>query len=253
MQGKMDTDLWTDWCLDRCVTEMQRDRQTGGRGTCRLPRGQYSVMMQVFGGSMQAPMNRVRCSFWTSLIYTCKQRHGVNTAGIYPQTLTSELHAFTLTCLSWKRTFLFSSMRFLLVYLMATMFPCNIITTTWKIKTLNEFKTTTQICLINLLCSFAHDLATTSHKNSLRTLSYDPSTQTFLHRHEVSSQSEPVGLTPRNQWGQGSEVQTIQQTQINWLPLFRNKEELVLDLWKVLTLLVYGFRTENGKTKALSW
>lgn len=31
--------------------------------TCRLPLGQYSVMMHMFGGSMQAPMKRVRCSF----------------------------------------------------------------------------------------------------------------------------------------------------------------------------------------------
>lgn len=37
-------------------------------GTWRLPRGQYSVRMQMFGGSVQAPMKRVRCSFWTSRI-----------------------------------------------------------------------------------------------------------------------------------------------------------------------------------------
>lgn len=36
--------------------------------TCRLPRGQYSVRIQMLGGSVQAPTNRVRCSFCTSRI-----------------------------------------------------------------------------------------------------------------------------------------------------------------------------------------
>lgn len=31
-----------------------------GEITCRLPLGQYSVTMQMLGGSMQAPMNLVR-------------------------------------------------------------------------------------------------------------------------------------------------------------------------------------------------
>lgn len=38
------------------------------RLTCRLPRGQYSVTMQMLGGSMQAPMNLVRWLNWTSRI-----------------------------------------------------------------------------------------------------------------------------------------------------------------------------------------
>lgn len=46
--------------------DLRMGRQTG---TCRLPREQYSVRMQVFGGSIQAPTNLVRCSFWTSRIY----------------------------------------------------------------------------------------------------------------------------------------------------------------------------------------
>lgn len=36
--------------------------------TCRLPRGQYSVRIQMLGGSVQAPTNLVRCSFCTSRI-----------------------------------------------------------------------------------------------------------------------------------------------------------------------------------------
>lgn len=36
--------------------------------TCRLPRGQYSVRIQMFGGSVQAPTNLVRCSFCISRI-----------------------------------------------------------------------------------------------------------------------------------------------------------------------------------------
>ena len=43
-------------------------------GTCRLPRGQYSVRMQMFGGSVQAPTKRVRCSFWTSRIWGAVRR-----------------------------------------------------------------------------------------------------------------------------------------------------------------------------------
>lgn len=41
--------------------------------TCRLPRGQYSVTMQTFGGSIQAPINLVRWLNWTSLIYNQHQ------------------------------------------------------------------------------------------------------------------------------------------------------------------------------------
>lgn len=37
--------------------------------TCRLPRGQYSVTMQMLGGSMHAPMKRVRWLNWMSLIW----------------------------------------------------------------------------------------------------------------------------------------------------------------------------------------
>lgn len=35
-------------------------QEVKGNITCRLPRGQYSVTMQMLGGSMQAPMNLVR-------------------------------------------------------------------------------------------------------------------------------------------------------------------------------------------------
>lgn len=37
--------------------------------TCKLPLGQYSVTMQMFGGSIQAPINLVRWLNCTSLIY----------------------------------------------------------------------------------------------------------------------------------------------------------------------------------------
>lgn len=40
--------------------------------TCKLPRGQYSVMMQMLGGSMHAPMKRVKWLNWMSRICRCK-------------------------------------------------------------------------------------------------------------------------------------------------------------------------------------
>lgn len=54
------------WQTDSQTVSAETGRQTGRRRdrcTCRLPRGQYSVRMQVFGGSMHAPTNLVRCSF----------------------------------------------------------------------------------------------------------------------------------------------------------------------------------------------
>lgn len=44
--------------------------------TCRLPRGQYSVRIQMLGGSVQAPTNLVKCSFCTSRICRLGQHQG---------------------------------------------------------------------------------------------------------------------------------------------------------------------------------
>lgn len=44
----------------KSLTFLKTPRKVKGIVTCKLPRGQYSVMMQMLGASMQAPMNLVR-------------------------------------------------------------------------------------------------------------------------------------------------------------------------------------------------
>ena len=63
--------------------------------TCRLPRGQYSVRIQMLGGSVQAPTNLVKCSFCTSRICKWGQHQGLAEASsVSVSALTSLSGAF---------------------------------------------------------------------------------------------------------------------------------------------------------------
>lgn len=59
--------------------------------TCRLPLGQYSVTMQMLGGSMQAPINLVRWLNWTSLIWNIKYKNKSSFSVLIKESLQRQL------------------------------------------------------------------------------------------------------------------------------------------------------------------